>query len=177
MYARTASLTAQDSGATTTHQPGTVAEGLWDGCGAPQQVSATTQARSRQVHHTQYALPHCPQTVRAARNIAAEALDRWHVDEELSEIVLLVVSELVTNAVEHALPPLALHLIREPNNQQLRIEVVDGGPALASSKPTTSYEAEEHGRGLSIVDAVTTDHGTRVHTYGATHWASLPTST
>lgn len=41
-------------------------------------------------------------------------LGRWNVAPEGRDRVLLVVSELVTSAVEHAEPPIALHLNRKP---------------------------------------------------------------
>ncbi|WP_405594548.1 ATP-binding protein [Streptomyces sp. NBC_01092] len=123
-----------------------------------------------------WSLPHRPQAAGAAREVIAAVLADWHVDEEASEAALLVVSELVTNAVEHARPPLALHLIREPDHLQFRVEVADGGPAVGEGAWTASCEADEHGRGMAIIDAVTTAHGTRPHPQGTTHWAALPTT-
>ncbi|MFI1400644.1 ATP-binding protein [Streptomyces sp. NPDC020681] len=177
MYARTLSLTAQTECAATTHQPGAVAASTWDGRGTPTPVPVVRQPRIDEVDNTTWTLPHRPQAAGAARKITAAVLDDWHVDEETSEVALLVVSELVTNAVTHAQAPLALHLIREPDQLQLRVEVVDGGPAIPKGRRTACCEPDEHGRGLNIVDAVATSHGTRVHAHGATHWACLPTCT
>ncbi|MFJ2008667.1 ATP-binding protein [Streptomyces chartreusis] len=138
-------------------------------------MSAVGDARLHAVDDVQYSLPHLPQAVSTARKIAAEVLGGWRVDDNVSEVVVLVVSELVTNAVEHAQPPVALHLMRDFHCAQLRVEVVDGGPAVHDKWPVSS-EADEHGRGLSIVGAVTTAHGTVFHAHGATHWASLPST-
>ncbi len=46
-----------------------------------------------------------------------------------TESVLLVVSELVTNAIEHALPPVVLRLHRDRAGDQVWVGVTDGGPA------------------------------------------------
>src|SRR5512147_189647 len=56
------------------------------------------------------ALEHRPEAAGAARAITRAVLEDWDVDQDSAESVLLVVSELVTNAVEHAVPPVALHL-------------------------------------------------------------------
>ncbi|WP_328930029.1 ATP-binding protein [Streptomyces sp. NBC_00190] len=50
-------------------------------------------------------LPHHPASAGTARRITTTVLDGWDVDGETIDQALLVVSELVTNAIEHALPP------------------------------------------------------------------------
>ncbi|MGW1729211.1 ATP-binding protein [Streptomyces sp. NPDC002306] len=110
-----------------------------------------------------------------ARHSARTVLEGWQVSQDATDVVLLVVSELVTNAVEHAEPPLALHLHREHAGNHVWVGVTDGGPALQDDAHATSTcPADEHGRGLAIVDAVADAHGTRTHSGGVIHWASLP---
>ncbi|MFI1153942.1 ATP-binding protein [Streptomyces sp. NPDC020817] len=101
-------------------------------------------------------------------------LDAWDVAEETIDQALLVVFELVTNAVEHARPPVALHLQRPGNDGVLRIEVGDGGPADHEGAWTTSCAPEERGRGRGIIALMACAHGTRVLAHTVTHWAVLP---
>ncbi len=93
--------------------------------------------------------------------------------------MLLVVSELVTNAVEHAQGPLHLHLHRTEADGHVWIGVSDGGPAPRDGEWTRSCTTDEHGRGLAVVAALAEHHGTRTWTGGhTTHWARInPTTT
>ncbi|MGW7432183.1 ATP-binding protein [Streptomyces sp. NPDC054861] len=117
-------------------------------------------------------LDHCPQAVGAARRLARELLERWVVPD--ADSVTLVVSELVTNAVEHALPPLVLHLHRDPAQRRVWVGVSDGGPAPHDGPWTSSCTDEEHGRGLGIVEALTDVRETDTLPDGtAIHWARL----
>ncbi|MFE6819958.1 ATP-binding protein [Streptomyces sp. NPDC057675] len=121
-------------------------------------------------------LEHVPESARMARRIATQALKAWEVPEEAQQIALLVVSELVTNAVEHAQAPIALHLHRRRADRELWIGVTDGGPAEEEGAWTTSCTPDEHGRGLALVESLTEDHGTYSHVMppATTHWARLP---
>ncbi|MFE4583622.1 ATP-binding protein [Streptomyces chartreusis] len=118
-------------------------------------------------------LEHRPEAAGAARCAARAALERWRVAEDTAETVVLVVSELVTNAVEHAQPPLALHLHRERGGNGLWVGVSDGGPAPRHGQWASSCAEDEHGRGLSIVDTLSNSHGSRRFGGRTTHWARL----
>jgi anti-sigma regulatory factor (Ser/Thr protein kinase) len=120
------------------------------------------------------ALEHRPVAAGAARAITRTVLEDWHVDQDAAQSVLLVVSELVTNAVEHALPPVTLHLYRDRAAEVVWVGVTDGGPAQDDGAWTSSCTREEHGRGLALVEVLASSHGTRPHPGGtATHWALL----
>ncbi|MEV0186075.1 ATP-binding protein [Streptomyces sp. NPDC050625] len=120
------------------------------------------------------ALEHRPNAAGAARAITRALLEDWHVDQDAAENVLLVVSELVTNAIEHALPPVALHLYRDPAEDHVWVGVTDGGPTQNDGVWTSSCTQEEHGRGLTVVKVLATRHGTHTYPGGtATHWALL----
>ncbi|MEV6583773.1 ATP-binding protein [Streptomyces sp. NPDC051582] len=123
-----------------------------------------------------WGLPHRPQSASAARRITRATLTRWDLDEDTIDQALLVVSELVTNAVEHALPPVALHIERPARGDSVHIEVDDGGPAPVEGAWTTSCAPEEHGRGNALVAALATDHGIRELPDGLAHWADLATA-
>ncbi|WP_106433078.1 ATP-binding protein [Streptantibioticus cattleyicolor] len=121
-------------------------------------------------------LPHRPEASRQARRTTLETLAAWRVDRRTADKVLLVVSELVTNAVEHARPPLSLRLIRDPDTGQVRVEVADGGPARRQGDWAASGMPAEHGRGLRIIDEVAAAHGERRADHHAVHWADLTTA-
>ncbi|WP_017237487.1 ATP-binding protein [Streptomyces sp. SS] len=118
-------------------------------------------------------LAHQPESAGTARRVTRAVLIEWGRDEDTIDQALLVVSELVANAVEHALPPIALHLDRTEPGDTLRIEVDDGGPAAQEGTWTASCAADEHGRGLGIVALLATAHGCREGDDGATYWALL----
>ncbi|WP_256105405.1 ATP-binding protein [Streptomyces sp. ODS05-4] len=119
-------------------------------------------------------LEHRPEAAATARHFARDVLADWQVDSDTAAGVMLVVSELVTNAVEHAEPPLALQMRRDLDGDGLWIAVSDGGAAEHDGAWTTSCEDDEHGRGLTIVDSLADAHGSDHYRNGtAVHWAFL----
>jgi anti-sigma regulatory factor (Ser/Thr protein kinase) len=88
--------------------------------------------------------------------------------------VLLVATELVANAYEHTAGLLALHLFRSADRTTVRVEVDDASPALAPY-PGTSRLGDGRGRGLLIVQAVSTAWGVRRQPACKTLWADVPT--
>ncbi|OKJ46896.1 hypothetical protein AMK27_39565 [Streptomyces sp. CB02009] len=121
-------------------------------------------------------LEHSPEAARTARRVTSETLHGWNVPEGTEQTTLLVASELVTNAVEHAQAPIVLHLSRQHADDQLWIGVTDGGPADQEGAWTTSCTPDEHGRGLILVESLTDDYGILTHatTPATTRWARLP---
>ena len=122
-------------------------------------------------------LAYNPESACTAREITAAVFDGWHLGEGTTDAALLVVSELVTNAVEHAQPPVALHLHRERAGSRVWMGVSDGGPAVTEGDWTASCADDEHGRGMDIINALTAAHGCRSHSGGTTHWARLQATT
>ena len=103
-------------------------------------------------------------------------LDGWELTGEAADTTLLVVSELVTNAIVHALPPATLRLCwtRLDGHRTLRVEVSDGGPAAPAPSPADADAfPEEHGRGIGIVTAVSARNGVRTGEAAVTRWADL----
>ncbi len=94
-------------------------------------------------------LPPVATAPREARRFVTTTLQRWHVDGA-SDVVELLTSELVTNAVLHARTPVSLRLVRRDGG--LRVEVVDGSPAL----PTARLYSDDSvtGRGLQLVESL-----------------------
>ncbi|WP_406404914.1 ATP-binding protein [Streptomyces sp. NBC_00879] len=104
------------------------------------------------------------------RRLAKEFLTGLKVPPTALDDALLIISELVTNAVLHALPPAALR-VRCTQHHVLRIEVTDGGPR--PNPPPKTDQHEEHGRGMFIVAAMAVRYGTIAHAGGSTCWAEL----
>ncbi|MGW4759635.1 ATP-binding protein [Streptomyces chartreusis] len=112
----------------------------------------------------------------AARHTVRPVLTAWGLDADTLYDVLLVISELVTNAVEHAVPPIKLHLrLTRTADGRLGayISVTDGGPASVRGPWTSSCAPEEHGRGRDTVDALATHTGTRAGRTATSHWATV----
>jgi anti-sigma regulatory factor (Ser/Thr protein kinase) len=118
-------------------------------------------------------LSHDPAAPGEARRLARRVLDRWRIAEDSAHAVLLVVTELVTNAVEHAHPPVVMQLHRGQDDGRVWVEVTDGGPAERSGPWTESCADDEHGRGLDVVEALAEAHGFYRHASGSTSWACL----
>jgi anti-sigma regulatory factor (Ser/Thr protein kinase) len=86
-----------------------------------------------------------------------------------------VVSELVANAVEHACTGVDLTLERGP--QGLRIAVRDSSPVgfPGPVERSTDPLGQVRGRGLELVDTLTTAWGVDVQPDGNTVWAEITT--
>lgn len=104
-----------------------------------------------------------------ARRIVGEAVATWGVSPDVAEDAALVVTELVSNAVDHATGPLELTVSRTV--QGIRIDVADQSPAMPQPRPVQVDSAR--GRGLIIVAALSRDWGTTPTTRGKTVWAEL----
>ncbi len=91
-----------------------------------------------------------------ARRAVAETLTRWELPEYVDG-AQLVASELVTNAIRHGAPPVTMGLSH--TSFLLRMDVADGSLIEPSAAPQDVHEDDEGGRGMSIVKAVSDDHG------------------
>ncbi|GAA1932613.1 ATP-binding protein [Streptantibioticus ferralitis] len=130
-------------------------------------------ARRPQASGGPWPLAHRPESAGEARKITQKVLTQWRVADEAADSVLLTVSELVTNAVEHAQPPLNLNLSRDPGTRRVHIEISDGGPAATDGDWAANCARGEHGRGLEIIDHLTAAHGDRQEFGDAIHWADV----
>ncbi|MGW8358904.1 ATP-binding protein [Streptomyces wedmorensis] len=127
-------------------------------------------------------LEHGPLAPATARHTARLALEAWGLSDEQVYDVLVVVSELVTNAVVHALPPIVLHLYAAANGaSSVRVQVSDSGPRPATAAAGWAAERpdDEHGRGGDIITTLANHTGTTADCDddGLTnHWAALDTA-
>ncbi|MFC9487939.1 ATP-binding protein [Streptomyces hydrogenans] len=120
-------------------------------------------------------LPSSPACVPRSRQVAAEAMERWGgIPAAVSDDALVVVSELVTNAVLHGSERGAEEVVGlriEHCGDELVVEVTDG-----TSKPARLKAAavsETAGRGLLLVTRLAKDWG--VSDKNHTTWARLST--
>jgi hypothetical protein len=105
--------------------------------------------------------------------VAREIIRRRLRDQpaESIEIAALLVSELVANALEHGAgtPTLALDV----NGAELRGYVRDDDDATQDLAPLSVAPTSERGRGLAIVDALSTQWGVEPRWNGKAVWFSL----
>ena len=103
------------------------------------------------------------------RHWAGGTVRSWHPDEHLVSTAALVVSELVTHALLHGLPPVRVRL--RSSAEALTVEVFDQGhvlPARADGDPE-----DDSGRRLLMVDVLADRWGSRASGPGKVVWAEL----
>ncbi|TXS46254.1 PAS sensor protein, partial [Streptomyces sp. uw30] len=110
-----------------------------------------------------------PDAVMHARRFTARTLRRWHV-QEAADAVLLVVSELVTNALVHTQGSVRLDLVLRGN--RVRVSVSDSSPR-APAKPVIVDWESTGGRGLLLVEAVSDASGTVPVAGGKQVWSEI----
>ncbi|MEU0171815.1 SpoIIE family protein phosphatase [Streptomyces massasporeus] len=126
-------------------------------------IARTRALDARQV--ATWAVPADPAAVAQTRKDVVEQLERWGLSDAVF-VTELVVSELVTNAIRHAEPPVQLRLIHDST---LICEVSDGGNTAPHLRRARTYD--EGGRGLLLVAQLTERWGTRQSAAGKTIWA------
>lgn len=113
-------------------------------------------------------LPPQPASAGVARELAVSRCQEWGV-AELSDDLALVVTELVANAVRHAGTDIEVRLI--PLTGGVRLEVADG--STRPLRPRSATIVDEGGRGLLLVDALSTRYGVEAEASGKKVWAEL----
>ncbi|WP_229702675.1 ATP-binding SpoIIE family protein phosphatase [Streptomyces albiflavescens] len=135
------------------------------------------------------ALPGTPLAPGAARRFVRGALADWTelalpgaeiIDDRLTDDAILVISELVTNAVVHAGTDVELLCRLETAGDgapgPLVVEVSDHHPSRAVRDDSVErpYVTPEYGRGLRLVSALSDAWGITYRTGVKTVWARLP---
>ncbi|WP_210576249.1 SpoIIE family protein phosphatase [Streptomyces sp. GESEQ-4] len=110
-----------------------------------------------------------PDAVMHARRFTARTLRRWKIGEA-ADGVLLVVSELVTNALIHTQGPVRLDLILRVD--RVRVSVSDASPR-APAKPVIVDWESTGGRGLLLVEAMSESFGSVPVAGGKQVWSEI----
>ncbi|MDI6518754.1 ATP-binding protein [Streptomyces coelicoflavus] len=109
--------------------------------------------------------------VPTARQRLRKALAGWGVADELTDAVVLLASELVTNAVLHCRTSYAqVGVTLTLDGPNLVLEVSDPDRHRLP-RPHDSGPEEEGGRGLALVSALSDDWGWRQDPYTKCVWA------
>ncbi|MDX6198805.1 MAG: hypothetical protein QOJ79_1956 [Actinomycetota bacterium] len=103
---------------------------------------------------------------RALEQVLGEAEFAGLLDE-----ALLLVTELVTNAVVHAGTEIELRIETSPDG--VHVEVIDRSPGSLPVIRPAPAETREGGRGVFLLDAVATEWGTRHFAGGKSVWFRL----
>jgi anti-sigma regulatory factor (Ser/Thr protein kinase) len=131
-------------------------------------------ARVSRAHRMQARLEPRPASVKAARDLVAQACRAWHLTELLHD-TWLIVSELAANAVQHARTDFIVTVSR--TGDRLHVAIHDcvsrfprpSEPALVS--PQASLD--ERGRGLRLVHTVAAAWGAIPTREGKVVWATV----
>jgi anti-sigma regulatory factor (Ser/Thr protein kinase) len=120
------------------------------------------------VVETEAVLSLAPTSAARARHLVRQFLGAEQ-NREFVEAAELAVSELVTNAVRYARPPInvAVHL----DGALLRIDVHDGSRRRPRTRPCGPESTT--GRGLHLVERVAVRWGTEVTRTGKSVWCEL----
>jgi anti-sigma regulatory factor (Ser/Thr protein kinase) len=116
-------------------------------------------------------LPPTAASVPAARHFAVEAMHALGVDgrDQRSERAELLVSELATNAVQHAHTPMRVSVWC--HDGELRFEVRDDDPCQV--RRVTPDPLASGGRGMMLVDSLSSAWGVNRNARGKTIWFEL----
>ncbi|WP_432252052.1 ATP-binding protein [Streptomyces sp. HNM1019] len=112
-----------------------------------------------------------PESAEAARELVRAALVAWG-QEDLIEDATLVITELVSNAVEHAPLGSIRVVVTRPSETFVRLGVVDRSRNIPYLR-TDSNGDNTRGRGLLLVDALTDRWGTDRYRWGKQVWGEM----
>lgn len=119
----------------------------------------------------QWTFPADPCAVHTARDRVRGQLGDWGLDS-LTDVTMLLVSELVTNSLRYAPGPIRVRLVCPAMRPgRLRVEVSDPLPKLPRAHAATADQ--EGGRGLQLVSRSACSWGTRQAGRGKTVWFEL----
>jgi len=138
------------------------------GGGSASRVAAQLVTCSRQL-----SLPAAAEAAGLARRATREAVFSWGI-AHLQETAVLLASELVTNAVNHARACTRTMVLRlEVAQSTLRIEVEDADPRWP--EPRRPVGLDETGFGFVLIKALAGNWGVRNTASGKAIWAELAT--
>ncbi|MEU6160461.1 ATP-binding protein [Streptomyces sp. NPDC047130] len=131
-------------------------------------MAGSTAGRRLRFH-----LPAHPSAPSRARRLVRAGLTGWRVADDTYDSTLLVISELVTNAVIHTGGRSVVCEVRAVPGA-LRVTVCDEGCAAEEIQVRAPDLEREHGRGLLLVDALCRAWGAWRQDAGLLVWAEVP---
>jgi anti-sigma regulatory factor (Ser/Thr protein kinase) len=107
-----------------------------------------------------------------ARAHVAGVCQAWQLGEDVTGVLAVITSELVTNAVIHARGP---HVIVDVmlSRRHVWVSVIDQGCPRAPIAARVAGEGAEDGRGLLLVDALATRWHATTRASGSRVWACV----
>ena len=119
-----------------------------------------------------YSVAADPRAVAPARHFVLGTLTAWGVDEDTMDKAILCLSELVTNAMIHTDAGCELRVVLDRG--VLTTTVRDGGSSVVVDLSSVTVDPlAVHGRGLQLVDALSTRWGSELDAVGMTVWFVL----
>lgn len=116
-------------------------------------------------------LPPVTASVPLARHLTVDVLRVWGASHDLDDAALLV-SELVSNVVDHARTEASLALELDLSGEWLRIAIADGS-AVRPVVRALRHDEQPRGRGLQLVEAIADRWGAEDHLDGKRVWFEL----
>jgi anti-sigma regulatory factor (Ser/Thr protein kinase) len=133
--------------------------------------SEATGSRSEEQEPGQVELP-LPAGNQAPALARSFVRDRWPgFENETLDDITLIVSELVSNAVQHGEPEIILRMQVVPF--AVDVSVLDHGRGVPPKQPSIPDPTANSGRGLSIVDQLASEWGVDELSGGKAVWARL----
>ena len=114
--------------------------------------------------------PHASTAPGVARAFLRCATEEWGVDDDLAQDAAMVITELVANAVDHARTESTLSIGVAHGGLCVSVRDTRPGPVL---RPAPIDPTAARGRGLQMVDALTSAWGVTLQAGGKTVWAVL----
>ncbi|MDN4171537.1 ATP-binding protein [Nocardioides sp. SOB77] len=117
-----------------------------------------------------------PRATGAARRFLRERLHAWDVEGEVVDDAQLCLSELVTNAVVHAGTASELRVVLDGGVLTVTVRDLGGLGKPSAGEPHPSEDLDPlrvYGRGLQLVDALSTRWGSERDATGTTVWFAL----
>lgn len=104
-----------------------------------------------------------------ARQVVREAATSWELSDDLVDDAQLVVTELVSNGIDHGEGPITLTVSRKAGG--MLVEVHDRSSRMPQPRPVDPTSAR--GRGMQLVQALSVRWGAEQQNDGKVVWAQL----
>ncbi|MCG8971432.1 ATP-binding protein [Streptomyces sp. CL12-4] len=133
----------------------------------------TVMAEPRSTRYPGYSktLPREPESAADARRLVRTALAAWGLENQIDD-AMVIVTELVSNAVEHGRLASIRVIVSRPTEGWVRLGVVDRSKSIPMMR-TDSNGDQVRGRGLVLVNALTERWGTDLYRWGKQVWGEL----